>query len=466
MCYNYTIREPFMTKVLFLILAGFLLAPLPARAACNFHNISGYIWSANIGYISLSCNNQGGAVDYGADIDFDSPAPSVPVTGYGWSPHAGWINFQPAGPYPYAIAPANTAYFTRNEGEAATSTVGVITGWAKLESWGANGWMKLGPLDIGGTDYGVKVGASRAFSGWSWNGADSYPAAGWVHWGNTDGGYGGAVVARWFETLYGDIYSGGNIDAQFAPPAGRYNATYLIQADGMIDPVTITSGPNPGAIGRAPGFGSLALPQAANNYKGTLGSIDRAGILNGYYGAITTYGGSNNTSTTLGNNLVLDGKIYHFTGDLTVDADLTFNKGSGSQKGSGLIMVDGNLIINADILYQSGAVAGRIDNLPSAGWLVKGDITVNPAVTGMVGLFYSEGALGITTGSTGVAATDVGLTISGLLIGRKITLQRLYAPADNSPAEQITFDGRAVINPPPGLTDVVKGLPALREVIP
>ena len=451
------------------VIITLLLVPVVVQAACNFHDITGFIWSSNIGWISLNCANTGADVDYGADVNFDAPTPATPMTGYGWSPNVGWVNFQPAGPYP--TAPNYTSLFTRNLGESPTSTVGKITGWAKVESLGSNGWLKMGPIVINTVDYGVQVGTNRAFTGWSWNGGDNIGygpepdrGTGWVSWlGN---GYGASAVARWFETLYGDIYSGGDIDAPFSPPAGRYSATYLLQANGTIDPATITSPGGAGAPYRSENFGVVALPQQSNSYRGTLGILDRIGIFNGYYGTVVTHSGDSNSSSALGANIILERKIHYFTGNLTIDSDLTFNKGTGVQKGNGTIIVDGDLIVNANTLYQSGAVAGRIDNLPSIGWLVKGNVTINPVVSSMAGVFYSEGASGITTGTTGNPLTEQPLTVNGMFIAHSIFLQRLFVSADNTPAEQITFDGRAAVNPPPGFADMIKGLPTLREVVP
>ncbi len=454
-----------------LALVGLLfLVPAVYGAACQFHRISGWIWSWNVGWISLDCNNTGANFDYGLDIDFESGNPTEPVTGYAWSSNAGWIDFQPSGPYP--ASPANAAQFNRSPDGSPTTTAGTLTGWAKFTSYGDDGWMKLGPLDIGGTDYGVQINTSRVLSGWSWNGGDDLgfgdpepeQGFGWVHW---DGeGYGGELITYWFETLYGNVYSGGNLDAIFAPPSGKYTATYLLQANGTIDPVTITSPGGTSEPYRSESYGALTLPQSSNNYFGTLGLLDRVGMLNGYYGTVTTYAGDNVTSNTLGANKLLDGGLYHYTGNLTVDSGLTFTRGSGSQNGGGTIIVNGNLTINANIDYQSGAVSSRIDNLPSAGWIVSGNITINPAVTNIVGVFYSEGAGGITTGTTGDVTTDVPLTVSGIFIAKGISLQRTPITAGNPPGEQIIFDGRALANPPPGLADVVKGLPTLREVIP
>ncbi|MBI2636607.1 MAG: hypothetical protein HYW81_00210 [Parcubacteria group bacterium] len=438
--------------------------PLSVFAACGFHNVSGYVWSRNSGWVSLNCN-AGGTVDYGLDIDFESGDSTEPITGYAWSSNLGWLSMQPTGPYPsWGSVPSSAATFYRNLGGSPTTTAGVIKGWAKWEALGANGWMVMGPITISSTDYGVAIGADRLFSGWSWSGGDNLDADpepergdGWVLWDSVASGGGASVLAQWFESLYGDIYSGGSIGASFSPPLSRYNATYLIQANGTIEPVAIQSGGG-GAVPYLSGsFGSLSLPDTVNSYRGTLGWLDKAGLVGGRYG-------TPESALPVGSSVLLAGKVYHYTGDLTISSALTFNKGTGTQKGSGTIVVDGNLTINADIAYQSGAVSSRIDNLPSVAWIVKGNIVMNPSVQNVVGVLYSEGT--ISTGTTGSALSDVPVEISGMLIANKISLDRLFADATAEPAEQITFDGRAIANPPPGLADIGKGLPTLRETRP
>lgn len=446
---------------------GLLLVDItPTFAACNFHNINGWIWSSNAGWISLNCANTGGSTDYGLDIAFGGP--NAPVTGYAWSSNFGWIHFQPAGSYP--AGPNNAAKYKRTGGGG--STAGAIEGWAKVVALGADGWMKLGPIKFGGTDYGVTIDESKVFAGWSFNGRDDLgygnPDAergmGWVSWLG-DRYYGGAS-GQWFETLYGDIVGGGALDSSFAPPAGRYSATYIIHANGAIDPVTITSAGGAAVPYRQEGFVKLNLPQQSNNYRGSLGLLDRTGIINGYYGEVITYAGNQLSDDIFGNSIMLDNKVYYITGNLTIDRALTLSKGNGNEKARGTVVVDGSLIINENVDYQVGAINGRIDNLASVGWIVKRDIFINAAVTSVVGVLYSEGTGGLFTGTTGVSATDKQLIISGLVAAKKINLQRVWVRASNEPAEQFIFDGRAIANPPPGLVDMAKGLPTIRQVTP
>lgn len=465
----------------------FLSSPVLTRAACAFHDITGYVWSGNTGWISLNCGS-GGGVDYGLDIDFASGNPIEPVTGYAWSSNLGWLDFQPSGPYPsYPGAPTTAATFNRDTFQGATTTAGTITGWAKFPSLGDNGWMLLGPIDsIDANDYGVSINTAKTFSGWSWSAGENLDADpepekgdGWVNWDSSTSLGGAGILGYWFETLYGNIYAGGSIapSGLFVTPASRYTATYLIQADGNINPVSITSAGGQGTPFKEPGAGlSLQIPDQANQYRGSLGPLDITGIVNGYYGQVVNYlkpPSSQKTSNTVGQNLVLDGKVYHYGTDaqgegvnVKVDKPLTLQKGTGNQNGGGTIVVEGNLSIDANIYYQSGAVANKIENLPSVAWIVKGNITVDPSVTEIAGIFYSEGGGGISTGTSGDSLTDLSLTVRGLMIAKAINLQRLTVNEQSDPAEQIIFDGRALANPPPGMVDIAKGLPSLREIAP
>jgi len=481
-------------KHLFLIILAFLLFPAQSRAVCNYHNVSGYIWSGNTGWISLNCR-AGGTVDYGLDINFESGSPTVDVTGYAWSYGLGWLNFDPVIPYP--ALPNYPARFVRNEGELPTTTAGVLKGWAKWVALGDNGWMKLSSDDGAPIAYSVGIGADRLFSGWSWNGGEDVDSDlkaelgdGWVMWDSDGGDLGGigggaSILSYWFETLYGSIYSGGNIDAPFAPPSGMFNAMYLIQANGSIAPVSIQSGPKIADEDReavpyiSESHDAFVFPDSANKYRGTLGWVDKAGLLAGRYGEVTEYSGTK-TSNTIGKNVTLDGGVYRYTGNVTVDKATTFKKGDANSKGSGTIIVDGDLTIEENITYQTGAIGSSLDRLPSVAWLVKGTIYIDPSVSEVVGLFYSEddttdgdGKYGIRTGTTGDLETDVQLIVNGMFIAKKIYLERVWIDVDqfgevqsDEPAEKIFFDGRAIANPPPGLSDISKGLPVMREIRP
>src|SRR3989344_5420056 len=59
---------------------------------CLNHDLIGYGWSDNIGWISISCKNAGNehTVNYGVD-----KAQNGNLSGYAWSDNIGWINFNP-----------------------------------------------------------------------------------------------------------------------------------------------------------------------------------------------------------------------------------------------------------------------------------------------------------------------------------------------------------------------------------
>lgn len=65
-------------------------------AACQPHNVHGWAFVSNIGWISFSCGDSGSAVDYGVDLDTNTGK----FSGYAWSENIGWVRFDPIGPYP------------------------------------------------------------------------------------------------------------------------------------------------------------------------------------------------------------------------------------------------------------------------------------------------------------------------------------------------------------------------------
>ncbi|MDD5416057.1 MAG: PA14 domain-containing protein [Candidatus Daviesbacteria bacterium] len=99
---------------------------------------------------------------------------------------------------------------------------------------------------------------------------------------------------------------------------------------------------------------------------------------------------------------VLD-KLYHITGDLTVESNMTVGK-------TGIIFIDGNLSINTNLTHTSSN-AGLV-------LAVKGDVTVNPSVTRIDAVIISSGKI-YTAGSGcnhGSPVTANQLVINGSLI--------------------------------------------------
>jgi len=143
------------------------------------HNVSGWAWSETIGWISFNNTSGGGATSYGVNID---PATGN-LSGYAWSENIGWIKFNPAGPYPKAP----------NYSAKLDPTTNKITGWARAcagtingdcnsptRTDGWDGWILLGPINIGGNDYGVYRNVCN-LEGYAW-GSD---VVGWIKFNGT-----------------------------------------------------------------------------------------------------------------------------------------------------------------------------------------------------------------------------------------------------------------------------------------
>ena len=153
--------------------------PCPVVGVCNPHNVWGWAWSENIGWISFSCEDtmpvgvEG--PDYGVDIDRATGL----FSGYAWSENIGWIRFNPP-PDPtysnnYPAAPYHSA--------RVSTTTDEVSGWARACAGTANpdicatgtnpaagswdGWIKLR-----GPNYGVWIDTSVSpaeFRNWAWS---------------------------------------------------------------------------------------------------------------------------------------------------------------------------------------------------------------------------------------------------------------------------------------------------------
>lgn len=197
---------------LFLIILGifvFLWSKKPAltQTSCQPHGLWGFAWAGipqggvneglGLGWISLSCENQGALVDYGVNVEpdgklvgfafFDMDDPNTSEK------EVGWINFSPT------ETPPGPPYYSAK----LDFTTGKITGWARAcnvyqsgcsgnlksdsERGGWDGWILLGPIVIGGTDYGVRMDKSilpNELRGWAWGG----DVVGWISFNCKDPG--------------------------------------------------------------------------------------------------------------------------------------------------------------------------------------------------------------------------------------------------------------------------------------
>lgn len=163
-------------------------------SAGSEHNVSGWAWPENIGWISFNSANQGGGANYGVNV-----AQNGDLSGYAWSENIGWISFNETTGCP--SSPCKPKLNRQN---------GQVSGWAKAIAADGNGWD--GWIHLKGTNYGVTV------SGCSWQGyAWGSDVVGWVHFRGTNYGVNGTG------------------DACQAPPVEQCKDGIDNDGDGLID---------------------------------------------------------------------------------------------------------------------------------------------------------------------------------------------------------------------------------------
>ncbi|MDP2586971.1 MAG: hypothetical protein Q8P32_04360, partial [Candidatus Komeilibacteria bacterium] len=425
-------------------------------------SISGWLWSSNYGWVSLNCDN----TYYGNPIKYCPPNygwqmnADYTMSGWAWDSNLGWL----------CLGVTCQAYGLTPDGAAAQAVysraTGQVTGWAKYLSYDQSGWLQLrgnwcdfSPPD----DNCVHANLSqRSLKGFGWAGGvedGSLIGPGWVQ-------FEGSLNVPWLETKYGSIYGRNNVGTPdtATAPEGSYNSSYCILATGNIinlisqDPTCVSSA-----------YRDLGFPNVSQKYKTITGIIDFDRILDGNE---TVYA---NTDVDALLPKTLGGEVYYFGGagltDFTIDSPMTFfNARNVNSAGAGTVVIDGNLHINSNLFYEGNPVSGQIENLASIAWIVKGDVIIDPSVANLVGTFIVLGQDGLAcpivgcgqfkTGNDSVAPKQ--LVVNGLVMAKQFSFERFYKASSQS-AEKIIYDGRVVVNTPPGLEDLSKGLPIWRE---
>lgn len=346
--------------------------------------------------------------------------------------------------------------------------------------------------------------------GYAWSGGGSTYTGysddvgfGWIMFDARSRGLGPTYVSPFFTVEGGSIYAkakegkeGIGSPTTFTPPAKNlgnegegywYNATYMIVSGGTITHFCSAEGENQ-AKNCAPGSDFIkeniedpfSAPLNKNEYTNALGKIDVDGLVsdtgeNKYGHTVVNYKGDATPANILndsGNSwaqegATLNGKVYHIQGDFTIDTDpvLTFN--AGDPNGAGLIIVDGNLKINANTDYEPKDI-DNIVKLPVVGWIVRGDIIINGEVAKTVGVYISVGQDEDHGGTIKTGESDKLLEVSGAMIAKSFEFQRtgFGTFAEIQPAEKIVNDGRAGANTPPGLQDFSLAFPIIRQAAP
>ena len=319
----------------------------------------------------------------------------------------------------------------------------------------------------------------------------------------------GSATPAWLQSQNSDVFSGGSIVGRRPSDLNQYNATYLVQANNSIEDFTTEGlncegGPDicSALSSNYPQLIPLPLPNDNSQPLATiLGSVDLGGILGERYGPVTTIPGNTvDLSTQFFNtHQPLNGTIVRVTGNATINSTTTIDNAidDTNPSGAGLVIVDGDLFINAPVVYSQELVQNSLRRLASIGWLVKGNVYIapgvwavdsaNPALScqypspltrsdfdscnpAVVGTFYLynrgiNADRGIFFTGTANSGNDSPLKLSGLVVAQRFALQRNRTD-DTVPSELFQYDGRVFANPPPGLKDFATALPRWRPLAP
>ncbi|MFA6322493.1 MAG: hypothetical protein WCX71_03360 [Candidatus Buchananbacteria bacterium] len=497
-------------------------APVPAESAsCTAQcgqKMLGWAWADNGGWISLNkdnCNYLSGtevcgatapAIDYFVQVDANND-----VRGWGWSDNLGWVCFgqtcdqahicelaggSPCVPTNFGTGIPETAgtsgwrAYIKDNGESNPP----VLGWGKILALKDEGWLNLScqndnSCTAGATVdtqiyltkglFGLAATPEKRFSlkGYGFS-SGSLTGVGWVAFSPEI-----VQVQPWLQTQYGDIYSNKGLSGQPAPQHA-YNATYRILSSGQIvgfssaqvEPLWVEGGVQ-----------QINFPTAETRYSNALGELDVLGLVCDFGTADTCVNKYGNTVVNISKNPLqstqtLGGKIYYSPTSLSIGSAnpiklSLFKNGINFENGAGTIIVNGDLTINNDILYDNSSSLTKFRNLASVAWIVKGDLKIGSGVKTLAGNFVVIGndtacsATGVGPAGcgqvfscyNGVNCGQNGLLVNGLIMARKFNFARTFAPPTGLEAsEGVIYDGRLLANTPPGLGDFAKSLPVWR----
>lgn len=284
----------------------------------------------------------------------------------------------------------------------------------------------------------------------------------------------------------GNIFSGGNITSPVGPAVGKYNSAYIIEASGEIK--NWFSSRQYSYDQR--GISSPYLKEGAGQpqvYQSIFGKLDYKGIVtdvgtgdevalnktgtNKYGGQITRMLPSDREIPDVNSN-ALNNRVFFWKnpGDsISMNNAQTIICEVG-ENGAGVVVIDGNLQIDGNISYGSSCSPSKLRDVASLVWIVRGDVTIAPAVTTIAGTFIVLGdgdpdkcpPLSSTDsencGRFNTGASDSPFTSQGAVLARQFNFQRTYS-SSSGPAETFIADGRLQANTPAGLSDLAKSLP-------
>lgn len=188
---------------------------------------------------------------------------------------------------------------------------------------------------------------------------------------------------------------------------------------------------------------------------------------------------SGNFNLERGDSDTIRDNIYLSDGDMRIGRTEFRNT-------AGTIIVEGDLCIEGDITY--GGSGNNRENVPSVGFIVHGHIVIEDNVTRLNGSYFSGGE--IYTGSKLLDVTRINsndrrigwepnndrdvdgdrpLRLNGLMVGNSYVLARQPSGSANrsgARAESFNYDGRVVINPPPGFSRVFTADAVWNDTVP
>ena len=338
------------------------------------------------------------------------------------------------------------------------------------------------------TKYGTIADPERALlCGWGWNNDNS---------GGNDYGIGWLQFSPRITTSSnpyisvekGNIYSRGSIFSKYAPPFGRYNASYLIEAGGTITNFISSSTISGLFQGELPNRPLLSFPDlvTGGRYKNALGTIDINGLITPVYTEGTDeynkYGSLIKTNEDIPFTWPPDDVVHYNDTDYIMSWPIGIPVGQNSEKSTAVVIIDGDFYIGTDggsknIVYQPG-VPTNLKHIASVVWIVKGDIRVHPDTTQLSGTFIVLGDDSINDCSEPIAdgcgqfiscycaapPCDCSnqLTVYGSVMAKSFDLGRTYY-SNEEPAELFINDGRLQANPPSGFSDFSRVVPRFSE---
>lgn len=456
-------------------------------------NVTGSAWfgglgEGSVGWIQFSGPNYGVQLQKSTGLLRGSAWVGT-ITAQG-EQSVGWLRFgDEAARYP--TDPQISASFKVMDNDP---NIALAYGWALISSiykegdeqhgYGDWGWVKLGDEPtaadwdpIAKKDlrrYGVRLQLdTMKLRGYAWNGGTldsqeqlSDTGLGFLSFDE----YVEAQGSPFLQTRAGDVYAGGGLNLTNPAPVSTTNATYLILSNGSITNFTTQGLVNEG--GQSPDFVDEAtiiagLAKTGQTYSSPLGKIyldaltEKNNLGKNIYGnAVETIG------PAFSGDVTLDGRVLVSDGDLNIDAPLNFKNGSNATvDGSGVILVKGNLTLNANAFYEAtnNGSLNHLRNLASVVWLVEGNILIKGNVTGADGAFIALKGENGTTGNITIEASNEKLVTKGLMMAKSFSFGRTYA-ASGEPSELIVYDGRLIANPPTGLQNFSFALPDIRRV--